>query len=330
MAKDTMKGVVFLGDRVAEVREFPMPKPGRGQVLVALKTAAICGSDLHTYRRPKADFAGKEPWIPGHEPAGEVVALGECCDRVKVGDRVTIYHWLGCGHCRHCLSGFMQWCEHRRGLGQPDAVGPDADYIVVDERNCLLLPDALSYDDGAMIACIAATGFSATRKLNLNGEDTIAVFGQGPVGLTGTIFAKALGARVIGIDVTKERLALGKKLGADEVLNPSEVNLVQAIKDLTGGMGADAAFETSGTGAAHQGIIDVLRYGGRASFVGVGSHGPTVNLTSIIGKQLTLMGSFVMPIHYYWDLVDFMLQHGLSAKYQQMITHRLERVSWHI
>lgn len=319
-----MKGVVFLGDRVAEVREFPIPKPGRGQVLVQLKVAAICGSDLHVYRRPKSHFANKEPWIPGHEPAGVVAELGECCDRVKVGDRVTIYHWLGCGHCRYCLSGYMQWCPNRRGLGQPDAVGPDADYIVVDERNCLLLPDELSFDDGAMIACIAATGFSATRKLKLNGEDTLVVFGQGPVGLTGVIFGKALGARVIGVDITDERLTLGKKLGADEVLNPNKVDLVQAIRDLTGGMGADAAFETSGSAAGHQGVIDVLRYGGRASFVGVGSQGPTVNLSAIIGKQLTLMGSFVMPIHYYWDLVEFMIQHDLPAKYQQMITHRFK------
>jgi threonine dehydrogenase-like Zn-dependent dehydrogenase len=113
-------------------------------------------------------------------------------------------------------------------------------------------------------------------------------------------------------------------LGADEILNPNSVELVEAVKDLTGGMGADAAFETSGSDAGHQGVIDVLRQGGRGAFVGVGSTGPTVNLSSIIGKQLTLMGSFVMPIHYYWDLVDFMVQHDLPAKYQQMITHRFK------
>ena len=139
-----IKGVVFVGDRVAEVLEFPMPQAGRGEVLIQLKRAAICGSDLHVYRRPKAFFEGKEPWVPGHEPSGVVAEVGECCDRVHVGDRVSIYHWLGCGHCRQCLAGYIQWCENRRGLGQPNAVGPDADYMVVDERNCLLLPDELS------------------------------------------------------------------------------------------------------------------------------------------------------------------------------------------
>jgi threonine dehydrogenase-like Zn-dependent dehydrogenase len=175
-----------------------------------------------------------------------------------------------------------------------------------------------------MIACIAATGFSSMRKLRPNGEDTVIVFGQGPVGLTGNIMAKALGARVIGVDIAEERLALARKLGVDETLNPNKVKLVEAVQDLTGGLGADAAFETSGSAAAHQGVIDTLRLGGRGVFVGIGSVGPTVNLTSIIGKQLVLMGSFVMPIHYYWDLVDFMIQYGLSSKYQQMITHRFK------
>ena len=325
---DRMRGVVFRGDRVAEVIEFPMPVPGRGEVLIRLKRAAICGSDLHSFRRPSSFYAGKEPWIPGHEPAGEVAALGEGCHRVQVGDRVTIYHWIGCGHCRQCLAGYVQWCADRRGLGQPNAVGPDADYMVVPERNCLLLPDELSYDDGAMIACIAATGFSSLRKLALNGEDALIVFGQGPVGLTGTIMGAAMGARVIGVDPVAERRALSAALGADEVLDPGDgaspvaEDLNAAVQALTGGRGADAAFETSGSAAARQAVIQVLRRGGRAAFVGIGAHGPTTDLGGIIGKELTLMGSFVMPIHYYWDLVDFMLQYDLPAKYQTMITHR--------
>jgi propanol-preferring alcohol dehydrogenase len=321
-AQETMRGVVFRGERVAEVIEFPMPTPGRGEVLIRLKRAAICGSDLHSYRREKAFFEGAAPYIPGHEPAGEVAALGEGCGRVQAGDRVTIYHWIGCGHCRQCRAGYYQWCADRRGLGQRNAVGPDADYMVVPERNCLLLPEALNYDDGAMIACIAATGFSSLRKLAINGEDTLIVFGQGPVGLTGTIMGKALGARVIGVDPVAERRALGSALGADGVLDPSSGDLNAAVLALTDGMGADAAFETSGSAAARQAVIQVLRRGGRAALVGIGAHGPTTDLGPIIGKELTLRGSFVMPIHYYWDLVDFMLEHDLPPKYAQMITHR--------
>jgi len=248
--------------------------------------------------------------------------VGDCCNRVKVGDRVTIYHYMGCGHCSECLSGYIQWCPERRGLGQPDTVGPNADYIVVDERNCLLLPESLSFDDGAMIACIAGTCFSAARKLQPNGEDTVVVFGQGPVGLMGVLMLKAMGARVIGVDPVGERLALAEELGADEVLNPDAVDLVAAVGDLTGRAGADAALETSGSAAAHRAVIDVLRPGGRGVFVGIGSRERSVNLTSIVGKQLVLMGSFVMPIHYYADLVDFIVAHDLPSGFGRMITHR--------
>ena len=173
-----------------------------------------------------------------------------------------------------------------------------------------------------MIACIAGTCFTAARRMQPNGEDTVVVFGQGPVGLTGNLMIQAMGARVIGVDPVEERLALARELGADEVLNPNHVDLLAAIKELTGGAGADAALETSGSLAAHQGVIDVLRRNGRGVFVGFGSTEPSVNLTSIIGKQVTLMGSFVMPIHFYQDLVDFMIEHNLSAAFQRMITHR--------
>ena len=322
MANRTMKGVAYRSDREVEVIDYPVPEPGPGQVLIRMKRSAICGSDLHRYRTATALVEGKEPWVPGHEPSGVVEELGDGCGRVRVGDRVSIFHWLGCGHCRHCLSGLVQWCAERQALGHPAAWGPDADFVAVNERNCLPLPDDLSFEDGAMIACVAATGYSSMRKLKPNGEDTVAVFGQGPVGLTGMIMARALGARVIGVDVEDARLALSQSLGADAVVNPSKEDLVTAIGDLTRSEGADAAYETSGSSAGHQGVIDVLRRGGRAVFVGFGATGPTVNLTSIIGKQLTLMGSHVMPMHLYWDLVDFVRAHDLSAKFQQMITHR--------
>jgi threonine dehydrogenase-like Zn-dependent dehydrogenase len=322
MGNGMMKGIVFRGDRTVEVREFPIPSPGPGEVLVRMTRAAVCGSDLHTYRRSKTFFEGKPAWIPGHEPTGVVAEVGSFCNRVRAGDRVTIYHYMGCGHCPNCRSGYLQHCPDRRPLGQPGTVGPDADYIVVDERNCMLLPDELNDEDGAMIACIAGTCFTAARRMQPNGEDTVVVFGQGPVGLMGNLMIQAMGARVIGVDPAEERLALAKELGADEVIALNTVDLLGAVKELTGGAGADAALETSGSPAAHRGVIDVLRRHGRGVFVGFGSHEPSVNLTSIIGRQVTLMGSFVMPIHFYQDLVDFMIEHNLSAAFQRMITHR--------
>ncbi|MFH1084785.1 MAG: alcohol dehydrogenase catalytic domain-containing protein [Chloroflexota bacterium] len=327
MTSDTMHGVYYRGDRQADVREYPIPTPRRGEALVQVKAAAVCGSDLHRYRVAGSLIQGKEPWVPGHEPAGVVAALGEDCTQRKVGDRVTVFHWLGCGHCKHCRAGMMQWCEQHQAIGHPQAWGGDADYLVVPERNCLPLPDRLSYEDGAIMACIGGTTYAALRKLAPNGDDTVAIFGQGPVGLSGLIMAKALGARVIGIDLSDERLALATALGADYAVRPdangpAAAVLAATVAALTHGEGADAALETSGSGAAHRGVIEVLRRGGRAVFVGFGANEPTVNLCHIIGKQLTLMGSHVMPIHYYWDLVDFYLAHDLHAQYARLITHR--------
>ena len=320
--RETMRGVAYKADREAVVIDYLKPTPSPGQALIAIKAAAICGSDLHRYRVAGELVKGMEPWVPGHEPAGVVAALGVGCQNLELGQRVAIFHWLGCGHCQHCLAGMNQWCAEAQALGHPAAWGPDADYMVVAERNCLPLPDDFSFEDGALIACIAGTGYAAMRKLKPSGEDVVAVFGQGPVGLMGGILAQAYGTRVIGLDLSDERLALSKALGIDHQINVGQVEAARAVGELTGGVGADAAYESSGSAGGHQGVIDVLRRGGRAVFVGFGAQQPTVNLTQIIGKQLTLMGSHVMPIHYYWDLVDFIREHGLQAKFQQLVTHR--------
>ena len=209
-----MKGVVFPGDRKAEVRGFPEPKPGPGEVIVRMKAAGLCGSDLHLYRQTAEQRVGNDT-IPGHEPSGIVDAVGEGVQGVRVGDRVTVYHYRGCGHCKHCLAGYIQWCPERRGYGGP-IHGSDADLLLTDERNCLPLPEELSFVHGAAIACYLGTAYSAMRKLQVSGEDTVVIFGQGPVGLGGLIVAKALGGRVIAVEPIAERRALASELGQDD------------------------------------------------------------------------------------------------------------------
>jgi len=245
--------------------------------------------------------------------------VGAGVDTVRVGDRVSVYHYLGCGHCKHCLAGYIQWCPERRGYGGP-IHGADADFLLTDARNCLPLPDELGFAHGALIACAAGTAFSAMRKLGVSGEDTMVVFGQGPVGLCGLLVAKAMGGRVIAVEPIAERRALAGGLGADEVIDPDDVDAIQSIRDMTHGEGADLAFETSGSAAGQNGAVECLRLGGKAAFVGFGAREKTLNSRQIIGRQLTLMGSFVMPIFMYCDLVDFLIEHQLSL--EDTITHR--------
>jgi len=314
-----MRGVVVLGDRQAKVVEFPDPNPGEGEVVVAMRAAAVCGSDLHGYRASTAERAANADTIPGHEPAGVVAAVGEGVRRVKVGDRVSIYHFRACGHCRRCRGGQMMWCAERRGYGGP-IHGSDADYLLTDERNCLPLPDDLSFEVGALIACNTGTAFSSMKKLAPSAGDTLAVFGLGPVGLNGLLIAKAMGARVVGVDVSAYRRNLALELGAEIVLDPSSVNVPQELHRLTDGAGADLAFETSGNTKAQAQVPDALGFGGKAVFVGFGAREPSINPSAIIGKQLVLMGSFVASVNDYWDIVDFI--RGQQLPLEKMITHR--------
>lgn len=313
-----MQGVVFLGDRQAEVRAFPDPEPGPAEVVVQLKAGGLCGSDLHLYRQTAAQRAGSNI-VPGHEPCGVVAVLGAGVTNVKVGDRVSVYHYRGCGYCKHCQGGNIMWCDQRRGYGGP-IHGSDADLILTDARNCLPLPAELTFAHGAMMACNAATAFSSMSKLRVSGMDTIAIFGQGPVGLAGTLFAKALGGRVICVDPIAERRELALALGAAEAIDPTQVDPVQAIRELTHGEGADGSFETSGSGAGQNGVVECLRLGGRAVFVGIGHDDKTLSPSQIIGRQLTLMGSFVSPIQMYFDMVRFILDHKVPL--DALVTHR--------
>jgi len=313
-----MKGVVFTGDRRAEVKEFEKPEPGPGEVVVQMKVAGLCGSDLHRYRESSEQRIGNSV-IQGHEPSGIVESVGIGGKKVRPGDRVSVYHYRGCGHCKHCQAGNIMWCPERRGYGW-HIHGSSADYLLTDERNCLPLPADLTFAHGAFIACTAGTAFSAVRRLQVSGEDTVVIYGLGPVGMTGLLMAKARGGRVIGVEPIPERRALALKLGADEVLDPGQVDPVMAVNELTHGEGADLAFETSGYPVGRQAAVNCLRVEGKAVFVGLGSQANTFDLRPVIVNQLSVLGSYVIPIYMYWDLVDFILEHKLPI--EEMVTHR--------
>ena len=196
--EEWMKGVVLLGDGELAVKEFEDPKPGRGEVVVRTKAAGICGSDIHMLHSPKKRHEGRPEMIAGHEGAGIIEEIGEGVTMVEPGNRVSIYHYIGCGKCRHCLAGYRQWCRETKGMGL-GVHGADADFILTKEDNCYVMPEELSFIDGAFMACGAGTAYSALSKLRPNGTSTLAVFGLGPVGLAGVIMAKAMGAQVVAI-----------------------------------------------------------------------------------------------------------------------------------
>ena len=312
-----MRGVVFTGDRQLTIREFPDPRAGPGEAVVKVRGSGLCGTDLHRYRGPDPG-----DMITGHEPCGLVAELGPGAPPgIKVGDRVMVHHYAGCGVCEICSMGYEQLCPHGRvTYGGGTGHGANADYILVPSRTLVHLPDELSFEEGAAIACGTGTAWNGLKKMAISGRDTVAIFGQGPVGLSGTFSAKAMGARVIGIDIIPERLGLAKTLGADHVINSTEVDPVAAIRELTGGRGVSAALETSGNPIARSQVLEGLRPFGRCCYLGVG--GPaTIDVgRDIIFKVATIYGSWTFSKSELIEIARFMVDARVPLK--QLITHR--------
>ena len=317
-----MRGVVFVGDRELEVRDFPDPTPGPGEVIVAIKASGMCGSDLHSYRQPKSVRTPDKYCIAGHEPCGVVAARGAGVgeEAAPIGQRVMIHHYRYCGRCRHCRGGWSQMCAQGGITYGVTGDGGHADYMRVQPEMLVPLPDELSFEEGAAVSCGTGTAFQGLRRVDASGGDTLVVFGQGPVGLSGTMLGKAMGARVVAVDVTPERLELAEQFGADVVLNPREVDVVETVKELTYGEGADAALETSGNAEARNNALGCARIWGRVCFVGIG--GPTtidVN-QHIIHKQLNVFGSWTFSSIIQADCARFVIDHKLPLG--SIFTHR--------
>jgi threonine dehydrogenase-like Zn-dependent dehydrogenase len=312
-----MRGVVFRGNRAAQIREFPDPHAGPGEAVVKIRASGLCGTDLHRYR-------ASEPtdMITGHEPCGVIAELGPGAPAgLAIGDRVMVHHYAGCGVCETCAMGYEQLCPHGHvTYGGGTGHGANADYILVPSRTLVPLPDELSFEEGAAVSCGTGTAWNGLKKMNVSGRDTVAVFGQGPVGLSGTLSAKAMGANVIAIDVVPERLALARELGADEVINSGERDAVAAIQELTGGVGASAVLETSGNPSARAQALRCLRPFGRCCYVGVGGPASIDFNQDIIFKVATIYGSWTFSKAELLEIARFMVEAHVPLT--QLITHR--------
>ena len=325
--KSTMKGILFPGSKKVVVREFPRPRPGPGEVLIEMRASGLCGSDLeYLFNIPEEDrgkpylgMIAPPDIIPGHEPSGVVIELGPGVRHLKVGDRVAVYHISGCGTCKYCRSGWQILCRNKTTYGF-DRHGGDADYMVADEKDCVILPDNLSFAVGAYCACGAGTAFQVTRRLGISGLDDVVIFGVGPVGLAATLFASFQGARVIAVDVNDERLDLAREIGAKHVINPLKTDVITEIKRLTHGEGASVTIDCSGNPDARVNALECAKTWGRTAFVGEG-HKTTIDPSpQLIHKELTLIGSWVYSIPTMMELFEYLDRFKLPL--EKLITNR--------
>lgn len=324
MNATTMNGVLLPGNSTVEAVEVAVPTPGHGQVLLRMKASSICGSDIRAIYREHLG-TGPEAYqgvIAGHEPCGEVVEVGPGCRRLREGDRVVVYHISGCGVCEECRHGYMIGCTSpsRAAYGwQRD--GGHADYLLAEEATCILLPEPLSYVDGALVSCGFGTAYEGLLRLDVSGRDRLLVTGLGPVGLAAAMLGRAMGVGpVIGVDVSPERLALARDLGLVDHAVTSDADAAQAIRDLTGGTGCEATIDCSGNSAARHLALESTRTWGRCAFVGEGGDITFAVSELLIHHQVTLYGSWVTSLRHMEDLLERLVRWNLHP--EAIVTHR--------
>lgn len=275
-----------------EAQDIPVPTPGPHDVLVRVRAAGICHSDVH-YRagRSRVDPL---PLTLGHEVAGDIVAVGSEVRSRTVGDRVCLHYLVICGACTHCLAGREQFCPTGLMLGH-FTDGGWAEYLVVPERNAVRLPDAVSYEHGAVMMCSSSTSLHALRKGRMAAGDAVLVIGVGGLGMSAIQLARELGASVVvAADRDAEKLALAARFGAVPVnttgLSPDAG--ADAVRAATNGRGVDVALELVGHADTVQLALKSVAPLGRAVVVGLNDRSvPIDTYRDLIGREGELIGS---------------------------------------
>jgi len=325
-----MRAAYLPGNSTVEMRTVAVPAPGHGEVLIEIKSSTICGSDIrciyheHLGKGPE----GYQGVIAGHEPAGLIVETGPGCRRFGNGDRVIVYHISGCGLCNDCRRGFMISCtsaQYRRAYGwQRD--GGMAEYMLAEEKDLIALPEPLTYADGAQVACGFGTVYEGLEKIGVSGNDAVLITGLGPVGLAAGALCRKLGAQmIIGIDITRERMALAMQLGLCDTVLASGPDNVAQVRELTGGSGVERAVDCSANAEARATAIRATRKWGKIALIGEGGSLTIQPSPDIIHDQKAIYGSWVTSTWRMEELVERLVRWELHP--ETIITHRfpLER-----
>jgi threonine 3-dehydrogenase len=294
----------------AEIREVKVPQFGRSDVLVKVRVASICGTDLHIYEWDRwAQGRIRPPLIPGHEFCGEVVACGDEVTTVKEGDFVSAEMHVACGKCLQCRTGEAHICQNVKIIGV-DADGAFAEYVVIPESNIWKLDPAIPQEYASILDPLGNAVHSV-----LAGEiaaKTVAITGCGPIGLFSIAVARAVGAaQVFAIEVNEHRRRIAAEMKADVVLDPSSQDVQAAILERTSGLGVDVVLEMAGHPKAIRTAFDIVRRGGRISLLGLTSKPISLNFSEdIIFKGITIQGINGRRMYQTWYQMTALLKAG--------------------
>lgn len=311
-----------------EVQAVPEPRPRPTDVLLEVRAAGICGSDLETFRR-QVDPARFTPRIPGHEFCGVVAEAGAEVRGFAAGDRVVSETAAEvCGVCALCRSGDYNLCPQRRGFGF-GVDGAFTRYVRVPERCLHRIPDGVPFEQAAMTEPLCVAYNALAVKSRIRPGDTVAVIGCGPIGQMAAQVAKAHGATVVmsGLAQDVERLSAATHAGVDRVVNAETEDLAQIVRDLTGGTGADLVADAVGGSAATLKVgLDAVRRNGQITKIGW-FHAPLgYSLDALLSKQITLQGCFSHTWST-WERCLLLMAQG-KVNLAPLATHRLPLTQW--
>ncbi len=302
------------------MEEAPIPYVGPNDILLKVKKAAVCGTDLHIYKWDEwAQNTIKTPVIIGHEYMGEVVETGSEVDRVKVGERVTVEGHIACGFCRNCRRGRQHICDNTIGIGV-NRNGGFAEYISVPAKNVLHIDNRISDE---MMAIMDPLGNATHTALSfpILGEDVLITGIGGPIGAMAAAICRFAGARnVMGTDLSKYRRDLARKMGATRVIDPTKESIKEAMGRHEMVAGFDIGLECSGSPAAFNDMVNHMYNGGKISLLGLLPQSTQINWSKLIFKGLTLKGIYGREMYETWYQMEMMLISGLDIS--PIITHR--------
>lgn len=272
-----------------EIIEIPQPGIGPDEVLIETHTCGICRTDVHI--QDGLAYVPSLPHVPGHEPAGVVVEIGDRVSGIKIGQRVVPHLFLTCGHCHSCRTGRDAQCLHLGGILGVTTAGGFAEYFKVPARNVLALPDSVPFDIGGLTSCAAITAVHAYRRARVRVGDTTVVLGTGGIGQILIQILKHAGAWVVGMSRSPRSLELAREAGADLLVRLDDETAAAATVEFSDGLGAACVFECVGAAATMRAAANCVMRGGQIIVIGEEPEFPAIDTIQIAQREIEITGS---------------------------------------
>jgi L-iditol 2-dehydrogenase len=320
----TMQAAVYRGVNDVRMETVPVPKIGPGEILLRVHSCGVCGTDL----KKISTGSHSAPRIFGHETSGIVAAIGDGVRRYRPGDRVMVFHHIPCRQCFYCQNKTFAQCATYKKVGCTAGFeasgGGFAEYVrVMDwivEHGTVAIPDGVSFEQACFVEPVN-TCMKGIDALHLRRGETVLAIGQGPIGIILSVLAKQAGATLITSDLYPERLRIGISFGLDLSIDASRTNVVEHVREITDGRGADAVILAVGGNSLIRTAMDAARPGGRILLFAQTQHGETlIDPAAICVDEKTLVGSYSASVDLQEESVRFVMNRVMNL--EQLVSHR--------